>query len=91
MPSDPKKNIVGTRRRLLTIHDGARLTPALVRVLDVLADETNELLDAGFEEEQSGRGARAKASSYKLEELDPILVSRKDGIAVYVPSTGRLA
>lgn len=91
MPSDPKKNIVDGRRRLLTIHDGARLTPALVRILDVLADETNELLDAGFEEEQSGRAARAKASGYKLEELDPILVARKDGIAVYVPTSGRLA
>lgn len=90
MPSDPKKNIVDGRRRAITIHDGTRLTPTLVRILEVLSDEANEILDAGFDQEQNARGARAKSSTYKLEEVDPILVSRADGIAVYVPRDGRL-
>ena len=36
MAKDPKAKIVGDRRRLLTIHDGARLTPALVAALAAL-------------------------------------------------------
>lgn len=91
MANDPKSKIVGDRRRLLTIHDGARLTPALVRVLDALADEANEILDAGFDEEQNGRAVRAKSSGYRREQIDPILVARSDGLAVYVSRSGELA
>lgn len=87
MPSDPKKNIVDGRRRLLTIHDGARLTPTLVRLLDGLADEANALR----EERPSSTSGRGNASTYTLDDFDPILVARKDGIAVYVPTSGRLA
>ena len=91
MSADPKRKIIDGRRRLLTIHDGARLTPALVRVLEVLADEANELLEADLEHESNGREARAKASTYKLGNVDPILVARADGLAIYVAHDGRIA
>lgn len=84
MASDPKKAIVDGRRRAITIHDGARLTPSLVRVLEVLADEANAL------REQNHDKPRGDASSYDLEASDPVLVARTDGIAVYVPRDGRL-
>lgn len=71
MAKDPKSKIVGDRRRLLTIHDGARLTPALVRVLDALADEANEILDAFFDEEQNGRAVRAKSSRRRSSRPTP--------------------
>lgn len=91
MEKDPKAKIVGDRRRLLTIHDGARLTPALVAVFAALADEANELLDAGFDEEQHGRATRTKTSGYRREQVDPILVARSDGLAIYVGRHGELA
>lgn len=91
MASDPKKKLVQGRHRLLTIHDGARITPTLVRILEVLAEETTELLDARFDEEQSGRQARAKTSTYVLERSDPIMVARADGLAIYIDSERRLA
>lgn len=91
MAKDPKSKIVGDRRRLLTIHDGARLTPALVRVLDALADEANELLDVGLDHEGNGREARVKSSRYRRDAVDPVLVARSDGLAVYVSRDGELA
>ena len=86
MPADPKRPLVDGKHRLLTIHDGARLTPALVRMLGVIADEVTEHLDARLDEEQSGRGARVKVPSYSRSSLDPVLVSRSDGLAIYVSS-----
>lgn len=90
MAKDPKAKIVGERRRLLTIHDGARLTPALVAMLGALADEAAELLD--HEGTRAGRAdARVRAGGYRREQVDPIFVARSDGLAVYVDRNGELA
>jgi hypothetical protein len=84
MAKDPKKKFTEDRRRFLTIHDGAFLTPAVVAVLDVLARESEEILAVALDHEPNGREARVKASGYAREKATPILVARSDGIAVYV-------
>lgn len=90
MAKDPKAKIVGDRRRLLTIHDGARLTPALVAVLGALTDEVAELFD--HEGNRAGAAdARVRAGGYRRDHLDPVLVARSDGLAVYVSRDGELA
>lgn len=81
MATDPKKNTIDGRVRAITIHDGARLTPALVRMLDVLVDEATEHL---------GEKTRTTATGYDLERVDPIIVGRSDGIAIYVSRTRRI-
>lgn len=82
MPSDPKKKLVEGKRRAITIHDGARLTPALVRLLEGLSDEANALAEQGREPRE--------VPSYAYERAVPVLVARGDGIAVYVDRDGRL-
>jgi hypothetical protein len=88
MARDPKSTIVDGRKRLLTIHDGARLTPALVRILEGLADEANEKLELELDRQQSislnGRDRARRA-------IVPVLVARSDGLAVYVDPDGGLA
>lgn len=83
MPSDPKKKLIEGKRRALTIHDGARLTPALCRVLEGLSDEAYAIAEGS-------EGDRTKISSYAFERAVPVLVARADGIAVYVDRDGRL-
>lgn len=73
--TDPKKRHVGDRRRLLTIHDGTRLTPAIVAVLQALTEEADKLVD---------RSAADWRQRDQLEALQPVLVARADGLALYV-------
>lgn len=79
-PRDPKAKWVEGRHRLLTIHDGTRLTPTIVQLLGVLADNAEELagdLSADVRPNSYDRGQL-------LEELGPRLVARSDGLALYV-------
>lgn len=73
--ADPKKRWTVDRHRLLTIHDGTRLTPAVVAVLAALVDEAGNLVDPS-------------APDWKREQerdrLTPRLVARADGLALYV-------
>lgn len=77
---DPKAKWVEGRHRLLTIHDGTRLTPTIVSLLAVVADAAEELA--------SELTPDARPSSYErrnhLEGLAPRLVARSDGLALYV-------
>ena len=75
MASDPKGQHVTGRRRLLTIHDGARLTPSLARLLEVLADEAAAEIDE-----------TDHPTNWDRERAAPVLVARSDGLAVYVHS-----
>lgn len=68
--TDPKKRHVGDRHRLLTIHDGTRLTPAIVAVLEALSNEAVEL--------------GASEPEYRRDYFRPVLVARADGLALYV-------
>ena len=77
---DPKAKWTEGRHRLLTIHDGARLTTALVDVLAVLASASTELA-AEDTPDSRPNGYERKA---RLEELSPRLVARSDGLALYV-------
>lgn len=96
MPADPKRKHLTngwgsvTKKRAITIHDGTRLTPALVRVLAALTDEVEEHLDARLDTEQTGRGARVAAPESVRQRLDPVLVARADGLAIYVDTEGEL-
>lgn len=75
MARDPKKKHIGDRRRLLTIHDGTRLTPTIIALLAVLADYAEEI-SADNEHGYDRRDARMLHV--------PVLVSRSDGLAIYV-------
>jgi len=70
--TDPKKKWTEGRHRLLTIHDGTRLTPTLVALLGVVADAAAELTPDSYQRQ------------HKLDELAPRLVARSDGLALYV-------
>jgi hypothetical protein len=77
-------------RRVLTIHDGARLTPALVAVLSVLSEHAEELVAERISDEldsipSPSRYQRAEAGRTARSELRPVLVARSDGLAVYAP------
>ena len=80
MARDPKAKIVDGKRRAFTIHDGTRLTPAVVAVLGVLADAAaDEVNDT--EAEYRRENAR--------EALTPVLVARADGVAIYLDRNDR--
>lgn len=81
---DPKSGTVDGRRRVLTIHDGARVTSTLVRLLSVLADEAEELAsDEANSVETSNTYQRRNAYENAADRHVPILVARADGLAVY--------
>lgn len=77
---DPKAKWTEDRHRLLTIHDGTRLTPTIVQLLGVLADNAEEL--AG--ELTPDGHPNAYGRRQLLEEFAPRLVARSDGLALYV-------
>lgn len=78
--TDPKKRWTEGRHRLLTIHDGTRLTPTLVAVLGVLADAADEQAAELTPDDRPSSYQR----QHKLDELAPRLVARADGLALYV-------
>lgn len=73
---DPKKKWTEDRHRLLTIHDGTRLTPAIVKILEAIVDEAREIAD----DPTLSKWQQAE----ELDRLSPRLVGRSDGIALYV-------
>lgn len=77
---DPKAKWTEDRHRLLTIHDGTRLTPTIVQLLGVLADNAEELAA----ELTPGHGVNSYQRRERIEELAPRLVTRSDGLALYV-------
>lgn len=77
---DPKAKWTEDRHRLLTIHDGTRLTSTLVQLLGVLADNAAELAVWLTPDDRPNSYERRQ----KLDELAPRLVTRSDGLALYV-------
>ncbi len=77
---DPKAKWTEDRHRLLTIHDGTRLTSTLVQLLGVLADNAAELAAELTPDDRPNSYERRQ----KLDELAPRLVTRSDGLALYV-------
>lgn len=77
-PRDPKAKHVEGRHRLLTIHDGTRLTPTIVRILNVLADDAEEIVVEAVPDATSYRRRDAQ------ELHAPVMLARSDGLAVYV-------
>lgn len=78
-PRDPKAKWTEARHRLLTIHDGTRLTPTIVALLGVVADAAEELAA-----EHAPDGPASYQRERRLEEFAPPLVARSDGLALYV-------
>lgn len=81
---DPNKVHTEGRHRLLTIHQGTRLTPTIVSVLQVLAEAAEEAAAELHPDDRPNSYARVR----ELEELAPRLVARSDGLALYVTSRG---
>ena len=78
--ADPKLQYTKDRHRLLTIHDGARLTPAIVAVLSALVEAAEEIaIDL-----TDGQGPSSYERRRLRDELSPRLVARSDGVALYV-------
>lgn len=69
------EQVTNGRRRALTIHNGTRLTPTLVRMLGVLADDVEEIAA-----EHGDLWRRAD----ERDRHTPVIVARSDGLAVYV-------
>lgn len=87
--TDPKaKHVPENFRRVLTIHDGGRLTPALVDVLRTISDHAEDLaLELRTEELEAISNPtsyqRRNAASNARQRTRPVLVARADGLAVY--------
>jgi hypothetical protein len=79
-PRDPKRQWTEGRHRLLTIHDGTRLTPTLVSMLNVLAEAADEQAAELTPDDRPNSYQRQR----KLDELAPRIVARADGLALYV-------
>jgi len=77
-------------RRVLTIHDGGRLTPALVSLLAHLSEHAEYLAADLVTEELDGihnptSYQRRNAASNARSRTRPVLIARSDGLAVYAP------
>lgn len=75
-------------RRVLTIHDGARLTPALVDLLRTLSEHAEDLAVELVTEEldtthNPSAYQRRNAQRDARHTARPVLVGRSDGIALY--------
>jgi len=78
--NDPKRKWTEDRHRLLTIHDGTRLTPTVAAMLANIADAAEELAA----ELTPDVGPNDYRRRERLDELAPRLVGRSDGLALYV-------
>jgi hypothetical protein len=77
-------------RRALTIHDGARLTPALVAVLSSLSEHAEVLIidrtsERLAEHHNASAYQRNSAAAEVRSSTRPVLIARADGLAVYCP------
>lgn len=75
-------------RRVLTVHDGGRLTPALVDVLRTLSEHAEDLrVEIEAEELEAVNyptiDQRRKIAANARRRARPVLVARAEGLAVY--------